>query len=159
MPPQQHADDIDWDAYMQGPPASGVHWHGFLWKGEAARIFSFKHQAERTAGTPDFAGSNTPPEMTTHHLLKPHLVKATFTNPTEAAAWMRQQWEADPPLETYKNPDSCQKFSRRMAELGKDVVWSWDWPRLGDNTTVRVYMITCPSESDPGIRCPAPPRR
>lgn len=96
--------------------------------------------------------------MTHHHLLKPRLVWGTFTDATEAAAWARTQWDADPPTESYKNPDSCQKFARRSAELGQDVVWSWDWPKNGDNTTCRVYLISCPSRSDPSIRCPSPPR-
>lgn len=159
MPPQQHEDDIDWDTYLQGEPVPGIHWHAFFWKGQSGLIHSYKNQADRTPGTQTFPGSDLPPEATTHHLLKPRLVKATFTDPESAAAWMRKQYEADPPTETYKNPDSCQKFHRRMIELRKDTIWSWDWPKLGDSTTCRAYMITCPSESEPGIRCPAPPGR
>ncbi|QMU72110.1 hypothetical protein [Streptacidiphilus sp. P02-A3a] len=155
---QPHDDDIDWDEYLKGEPRQGIHWHAFHWKGPSGKLLLFKYQNERVPGTPEFQTSTTPPEALVHHLLKPQLVRATFTDVDAASAWMREQWEADPPQETYKNPDNCQKFARRMIELGKDTIWSWDWPRTGDNVSVRAYMITCPNPADLGIRCPAPPR-
>ena len=61
MPPYQQADDIDWDDMMKGPPVPGIHWHGFFWKGSSGLIYSYKNQAERTPGSPDFPASDVPP--------------------------------------------------------------------------------------------------
>lgn len=151
-------DDIDWVGYLKGDPVEGIHWHGFFWRGPAAQIYMYKHQSERTAGTPEFRSGDTPPEMLAHHLLRPRLVRGTFTAPDDVVDWMHQQWKENEPETSHRQPSRMLGYCHRMLTLGKDVVWSWDYPRSGDNTSVRVYGICCPRWDFPDIACPRPPR-
>lgn len=150
--------DIDWNEELTGEPRSGIHWHGFFWKGQAGRIFLFKYQAERLPGNHDFDQGDTPAEFVPDNLRRPRLVRGTWTDIDDATAWMREMWDQNTPMTTHKDPDSCQQFARRMGELGKDAVWSWDLPHSGDQTSARIYLVSCPNSMAPELPCPQPPR-
>ena len=152
------APNIDWDEALKGEPLTDIHWHGFFWKGQAARIFLFKYQAERSPGTHDFDQGDTPAEFVPDNLRRPRLVKGTWTDIDAAAAWARMMWDQNAPASTYKDPDDTQRYVRRTAELGSDPVWAWDLPNPGDSTTARVYLVSCPNRMAPELPCPSPPR-
>jgi hypothetical protein len=148
---------LDWRSVLHGDPKPGIHWHGFTWVGRGYQLESFKFQAERTAGTAEFQSSDLPPEMTGWYLHKKRLVKATFTTPGSAAAWMRAQWDENAPTVTHLDADDTQLYHEVTVSHGKDTVWSWWLPQPGSGTKFHVAVICCPNEFWQ-IACPQSPK-
>lgn len=152
------APDVNWDELLPGEPKTGLHWHCFFWKGPAVRKFSMRYQVERTPGTPEFQTGDTPAEAVSDNLLRPRLVRATFTDAADAAAWARAMYEENRPASDYTNPDNTQWYMRRSIELALDPVWRWDTPNPGDSTANWAAVVCCPNRMEPSYPCPKPPQ-
>ncbi|HTJ72789.1 MAG TPA: hypothetical protein VL551_34945 [Actinospica sp.] len=152
------APDINWDEEFRTEPLTGIHWHGFFWKGPAARKFSMRYQVERTPGTSEFETGDTPAEAVSDNLLRPRLVRATFTSADDAADWMRAQYDENRPASDYRNPDDTQWYMRKSIERGGDPVWRWDTPHPGDVTCNWAAVVCCPNRLEPSYPCPRPPQ-
>lgn len=150
------APDVDWDEILSGPALEGIHWHCFFWKGPAARKFTTRHSIERRPGTVEFETGDTPAEAVADNLLRPRLVRATYTDAAKAADWARLQYDENRPASDYRNPANTQWYMRREAQRGYDAVWRWDTPHPGDSTCNWVAIVTCPNRMEPAHPCPRP---
>jgi len=150
-----------WSGYLTRPQnlPAGLHWHGFLWKGNGNLLYSYKNQAERTEkNRPEFMASSLPAEMVGENLLRPRTVVGTWTDSAEAAAWMRQQWDENTPTETHVDPDDRQDYAAVTLSHGEDDIWRWWMPKPPGPSMVNVMVVSCPHKHRPDIVCPVPPK-
>jgi hypothetical protein len=152
---------INWRDYLKGVPVPRLHFHGFLWSGQGGLLESYKQQANRNPGTPDFLASDLPPEAVRYYLLKRNRLAGTFGSAKEAAEWMREQWDAQTPRITHEDPDNTQEYQEVVLSHGRETVWSWWHPEPGSSYKVHLAVVPCPLKwpDDPEpMPCPAPPR-
>lgn len=152
------APDLDWDEEFHSEPLDGIHWHCFFWKGPAVRKFSMRYSAERRPGTGEFESLDTPAEAVADNLLRPRLVKATYTVAADAGAWARRMYDENKPASDNHSPDNTEWYVRASVARGMDAVWRWDTPNPGDQTCNWVAVVCCPNRMEPTYRCPSPPR-
>lgn len=149
-----------WQGYLKGPVVPGKHYHAYRWVGESWKLDTIKTQAERNPGSQEWATSDLPPESVRHYLLKPRLLTATFETASDAADWIRAQWDEKTPSETEKNPDSHREYAEVCLSHGQPDVFSWRIPEMNSRTKVHLTVIPCPYHwpDDPGpMPCPQPP--
>lgn len=150
---------MNWDDEFGTPPKTGIHFHGFTWKGHSSRIFSMKYAAERRPGCVEFETGDTPAEGVSENLLRPRLVRASFFDAREAEAWALEVYAANKPAvyPSHKTPENSAQFVRCSIERGTDMVWRWDLPHPGAAMCFMVVLCCCPNGWSPGIPCPTDP--
>ncbi|MEV6317256.1 hypothetical protein [Streptomyces sp. NPDC051776] len=141
---------------MERSPSRAVHCHAYAWVGP--RWLFDREDERRPEFEAAFAASEVTPLRVVEWLRKPRrMIRSTFTDPTEAAAWIRARaGEVLPdqlhPEEAWWPPlDRREKDAVDLLSRGGDVVWGF---HLRDGRFASYALISCPNRLDPELACP-----
>jgi hypothetical protein len=110
----------------------------------------------------EFQGSDLPPLMTGHWMLKHGQTAAdrTWTDPSVALEWMTKRYLENPPFvredgkQAYVSLDVKHEYALDVLPLGVDVSWV-HYIRTGNILSLSV--VCCPNRHHPELACPLPP--
>lgn len=141
------------------------HWHGYGWAGNAADYFKESTRRPGSANdahTQTFLASRVPPMMTGHWLMRraQTLTECTWTNVREAVDWLRQRYDAQPPIlradggRAYADVDVRIGYALDVLPRGVDVTWGyWTSP----STLASHSVVACVNRFHSQIPCPLEP--
>ncbi|MFG2195456.1 hypothetical protein [Streptomyces sp. NPDC048639] len=141
---------------MERSPSADVHCHAYAWIGPR-RLFDLEEE-RRPEFEAAFAVSDVTPVRVVEWLRKPRrLIRSTFTDPAEAASWIRAR--AAEVLPELLHPEEAdwpaldrrEKSAADMIGRGGDVVWGF---YLRDGRFASYALISCPNRLEPGLPCP-----
>lgn len=125
--------------------------HAYSWSGPRAE---FDQEYPRRPENPPFDAAETPPLQVAHWLRKPRrLVRATFTDPEAATAWLVER-AAECGARLQPPPEVRRRYARDALRHGSDVAWGCYLP---GQRYLSLALVVCPNRADPAAGCPAPP--
>ncbi|MGP3953012.1 hypothetical protein [Streptomyces sp. 7N604] len=141
---------------MERSPAGAVHCHAYAWVGPR-RLFD-REGERRPEYEAAFAASDVTPLRLTEWLRKPRrLIQATFTDPWEAAAWIRARAEDVLPGLLHPEEAGSPPLDRREAAAADTLSWGGDvaWGfYLRDGGFASYALVSCPNRLAPHLACP-----
>lgn len=151
-----------------------MHVHAYVWLGETSTIenealrrmpdpprppATWEEQERYREAAEAFRRSEVPPMQTAHWLRKtPQVIRATFEEPEDAAAWLMDRLAEHAP--GFLSPEDADpaRLGRVAASAEGVLAWGGDVSLgfyVGRSSFLSLALVTCsPNRAAPGLPCP-----
>lgn len=128
-----------------------------MWIGEKA---VFDQEGDRRPEGREFGRSEVTPMQTAHWLLKPAgLIRGTWEEPKEAAAWLKEQLDAYAPRFHSPQDRDPMRLAAHTSMVADRLMYGGDVSRgyyLNRPLFLSLALVTCsPNRAAPHLVCPA----